>query len=247
MADTAILLPGEEISSDSLPKSKKGTLTLGPGLRHIPPSTILSTTSGSLHVDHKKAALWIEHSLGRYLPSVGDLVIAQVHHSSTDSFSCSLTSNTPFVLLGQLAFEGANKKTRPQLKAGDLVYARIIKASKWEDTEIECYNSSTGKAEGMGPLTGGMVFDVSPAFARRLMMGTDKSGKQKGEVVVLEEVGEKVRFEVAVGRNGKVWVNSGSVKETVVIGRLLKEVDESGMDVEEQKKAIKKALKDVGK
>ncbi|KAF2158813.1 hypothetical protein M409DRAFT_30688 [Zasmidium cellare ATCC 36951] len=247
MADTAIFLPGEEISQDSLPKSKKGTLTLGPGLRHIPPSTILSTTSGTLHVDHKKAALWIEHAHGRYLPSVGDLVISQIHHSSAEAYACSLTPNTPYALLGQLAFEGANKKTRPQLKAGDLVYARIIKASKWEDTEIECYNSSTGKAEGMGPLSGGMVFDVSPAFARRLMMGTDKNGKQKGELVVLEDVGEKVRFEVAVGRNGKVWVDSGSVRETVMIGRLLKDVDESGMDIEAQKKAIKKALKEVGK
>lgn len=247
MAAEVILLPGEEISTESLPKSKKGTLTLGPGLRHIPPSTILSTTSGTLHVDHKKAALWLEHAHGRYMPSTGDLVIAQIHHSGSDVYYCTLTPHTPNALLGQLAFEGANKKTRPQLKAGDLVYGRVLKASKWEDTEIECYNSSTGKAEGMGPLSGGMVFDVNPAFARRLMMGTDKSGKQKGGVVILEEVGEKVRFEVAVGRNGKVWVDSGTAGETVMIGRLLKEVDEGELDVEAQKKAIKKALKDMGK
>ena len=37
---------------------------------------------------------------------------------------------------------------------------------------------------------------------------------------MLEEVGEKVRFEVAVGRNGKVWVDSGSVRATALIGRL---------------------------
>ena len=76
-------------------------------------------------------------------------------------------------------------------------------------------------------------------------MGTDKSGKSKGGVVVLEEVGEKVRFEVAVGRNGRVWIDSGSVRETIMIGRLLKEVDEQGQDVESQKKLVKKALKDV--
>jgi exosome complex component RRP40 len=240
-----ILLPGQEISPDQLPKSKKGTLTLGPGLRHIPPTTVLSTSAGSLHVDHKKSALWIEHPHGRYLPSVGDLVVAQIHHSSTDTYHCALTPHTSFALLGQLSFEGANKKTRPKLDAGDLVYARVSRASKWEDTEIECVNSATGKAEGMGPLKGGVVFDVSSAFARRLMMGTDKEGNSKGGVVVLEEIGEKVRFEVAVGRNGRVWVDSGSVKATLMIGRLLKYVDELDLDVEEQKKAVRKALKDV--
>lgn len=76
-------------------------------------------------------------------------------------------------------------------------------------------------------------------------MGTGKDGKAKGGVVVLEEVGEKVRFEVAVGRNGKLWVDSGSVKATMVIGRLLQQADEESWDVERQKKEVKKALKDV--
>ena len=242
---TSILFPGEEISADQLPRSKKGTLTLGPGLRHIPPSEILSTTTGTLYIDHKKGALWLEHPHGRYLPSIGDLVIAQIHHTSADTYHCALTPQTPFALLGQLAFEGANKKTRPQLKAGDLVYARVCRASKWEDTEIECVNSATGKGDGMGPLKGGMLFAVSPAFARRLMMGTDKEGRSKGGVVVLEEVGEKVKFEVAVGRNGKVWVDSGSIRATAMIGRLLKQADEEALDTEGQKKAVRKALKDV--
>lgn len=240
-----IRLPGEEIPSDQLPKSKKGTLTLGPGLRHIPPSIILSTTAGTLNVDHKKSALWLEHTNGRYQPAVGDLVIAQIHHGGGESYACSLTPHTPFALLGQLAFEGASKKTRPQLKAGDLVYARVSRASKWEDAEIECFNSATGKGEGMGPLKGGMLFHVSPAFARRLMMGTDKEGRSKGGVVVLEEVGEKVRFEVAVGRNGRVWVDSASVRETLVVGRLLVQADQDKWGVDAQRKAVKKALKDV--
>ncbi|KAK1077206.1 exosome non-catalytic core subunit rrp40 [Friedmanniomyces endolithicus] len=245
MAAAMVLLPGENIPTDKLPKPKKGKLTLGPGLQHTPPSTISATTAGSLQVDHRKAALWLEHAGGRYQPSVGGLVIAQIHHSSVETFSCALTPHTSFAILGQLAFEGVSKKTRPQLKAGDVVYARVSKASKWEDVEIECFNSATGKAEGMGQLKGGMVFDVRPAFARRLMMGTDKEGVSKGGVVVLEEVGGKVKFEVAVGRNGKVWVDSGSVRETVMIGHLLRGADEGGWDVEGQRKAVKKALRDV--
>ena len=244
MATMMTLLPGEEVLSEQFPRSKKGTLTLGPGLRHIPPSSILATTAGSLQVDHKKSALWLEFENGRYQPAVGDLVIAQVHHGGSDHFYCSLSPHTPHALLGQLAFEGASKKTRPNLKSGDLVYGRITKASKWEDTELECINPS-GKADGMGQLKDGMLFHLSPAFARRLMMGTDKEGQSKGGVVVLEEVGEKLRFEVAVGRNGRVWIDSNSVRETVMIGRLLMAADEEHWSIEEQKKAVKKALKDV--
>ncbi|EMC98176.1 hypothetical protein BAUCODRAFT_67161 [Baudoinia panamericana UAMH 10762] len=235
------LIPGEEVPSDRLPKAKKGTLTLGPGLRHILPSTISATTPGVLQVDHKKAAVWLEYPNGRYQPSVGDLVVAQIHHSTSEAYSCIVTPHTPFALLGQLAFEGANKKTRPQLKAGDMVYARVSRASKYEETELECVSASTGKADGMGPLKGGMVFDVSPSFARRLMMGNGKGG-----VIVLDEVGEKARFEVAVGRNGRLWLDSGSVAVTIGIGRLLQQTDEEGWDVEAQKKAVRKLVKDLG-
>ncbi|KAH9828220.1 KH domain [Teratosphaeria destructans] len=245
MATPTLLLPGERVSPDQLPKSKKGTLTLGPGLRLLPPHTIQSTTAGALSVDHRKGALWLEHDGGRYQPAVGDLVIAQIHHSTMDAYACALVPHTPYALLGQLAFEAANKKTRPQLKQADLVYARVVKTGKNEDTEIECFNSSTGKAEGMGPLKNGMLFSVSPSFARRLMMGTDKAGQSKGAVVVLEEVGEKLRFEVAVGRNGKVWVDAGSVREILAVGRLVVGADEGGWSVEEQKKQVKKAVKEI--
>lgn len=240
MTSPTVLLPGDTIPPSLLPKSKKGTLTLGPHLRHLPPSTLLSTTSGTLQIDPKKSALWLEHPNGRYIPAVNDLVIAQVHHGSTDTFHCSLTPHTPYALLGHLAFEGANKKTRPQLKSGDLVYARVAKVSKWDDTEIECVNSNTGKGEGMGPLTGGMVFDVSAGFARRLMLGAKKGG-----VVILDVVGEKVKFEVAVGRNGRVWIDSASVRETVTIGRLLVAADEAGWDEERQRNEVKRALREI--
>ncbi|KAK3674240.1 exosome non-catalytic core subunit rrp40 [Recurvomyces mirabilis] len=239
MTTPGVLLPGEVVPQSALPATKKGTLTLGPGLHHVPPSTISATTTGSLQTDNKKGAIWLETSHGRYQPTVGDHVIAQIHHSSTESYSCILTPHTPYAILGQLAFEGANKKTRPQLKSGDLVYARVSK------TKIECFNSATGKSEGMGPLKAGMTFSVTPSFARRLMMGTSKDGQAKGGVVVLEEAGEKVRFEVAVGRNGKVWIDSSTARETIVIGGLLVRADEEGWGVEMQRKMVKKVLRDV--
>jgi exosome complex component RRP40 len=94
----------------------------------------------------------------------------------------------------------------------------------------------------MGELKGGMLFDISMGMARRLLMAKQR---EDGGVAVLEEIAEKVAFEIAVGRNGKVWVKSGGVKETLLVGRALQEADVQGLTVEEQVKLVRKMIKQV--
>ena len=62
-----IVLPGDEIAKSALPTGtgKKKTLTLGPGLRHIPPDTITATIAGALVTDNKKNAASVEYNSGR--------------------------------------------------------------------------------------------------------------------------------------------------------------------------------------
>ncbi|OKL60765.1 hypothetical protein UA08_04276 [Talaromyces atroroseus] len=247
---TSIVLPGDQVSSNALPSaSSKTPLRLGSGLRllHQPqnkaksksPSssssqtTIEATHAGLLSIDHIRKSVSIQTFPNRrYIPTVNDLIIAQVQRSSTDFFHCIVTPHAPFAVLGQLAFEGASKKTRPNLKQGDLVYARVLSIGIGAGTEVEltCVNPTTGKAEpgGLGLLSGGMLFDVSTGLAARLMKAsTSSSSAEAASVVVLEELGSKLEskggFELAVGRNGKVWVDSSNsgdlaVKITVAIG-----------------------------
>ncbi len=181
--------------------------------------------------------------LDQYIPAVGDLVIAIIHHSSVDTYHASISDYTPYASLPQLSFEGATKKNRPQLVQGSIVYARVSLANKHMDPELECVSSSTGKAEGLGPLSGGMLYDVSLGLARRLMMSKPA---EQGKVVVLEELGEAgVAFEIAVGRNGKVWVDSKKVKTTLAIGKILRETDEKNLTVDEQRKLVKKIAREL--
>lgn len=105
------------------------------------------------------------------------------------------------------------------------------------EPELACYNLSTGKSEGMGELKGGMVFDVSLGMARRLLL---KKQKEEGGLVVLEEIAKNVAFEVAVGRNGRVWVKAGGVKETLAVGKALQETDREGLGWEEQEQLVKR-------
>ncbi|KAJ4286825.1 exosome non-catalytic core subunit rrp40 [Kalmusia sp. IMI 367209] len=239
--DTMVVLPGDELPQEALPTptGKKKTLTLGPGLRHIPPKTVATTIAGALVTDNKKNAAWIESNSGRYLPTPGDLVIATVNTSTAESFNCLLTPQTPYATLPHLAFEGATKKTRPQLAPHSLVYARVTSATRDFAPELTCVDPSTGKSEGLGPIKGGMVFKISLSMARRLLAG------RKGGVTLLEVLGEKVGFEVTVGRNGLLHVDGGSLKATLVIGRAVQEVDEGALGEKAQKKVAERVLKSI--
>ncbi|KAM0233602.1 hypothetical protein ACHAP5_010333 [Fusarium lateritium] len=242
-SDSNFVLPGDSIDPSLIPSHPKKPLRLGPGLRHVPPNDIVPTLAGQFVTDRPKNAIRVENARGRYTPRVGELVIGTVQRSAADFFYVTLSDYTAPALLPQLSFEGATKKTRPQLAAGALVYARITLANRHMDPEIECVSSSTGKSDGLGPLTGGMLYNVSLGMARRLMM---PKSVQEGRVAVLEELGNAgLQFETAAGRNGKFWVDSEDVKTVIAVGRAVQETDEKGLDVEDQKKLVRKIIKDL--
>ncbi|PSR77266.1 hypothetical protein BD289DRAFT_456721 [Coniella lustricola] len=238
-----VVLPGDGLDPSTFPSHPKKALQLGPGLRHILPSTILPTVAGQLMTDKKKNSMWVECNGGRYVASQGDLVIGQVHHGAADFYYVQLTPHTSNALLPVLAFEMATKKTRPQLAAGQLVYARVSLANKHMDAELECVNPATGKADGLGPLNGGMLFTISLGFSRRLLMPKSTA---EGGVIVLEELGNSgLQFEIAVGRNGRVWVSSDTTRSILIVGRALQETDERLLDVDAQKQLVKKLIRET--
>ncbi|KAK4240125.1 hypothetical protein C8A03DRAFT_13513 [Achaetomium macrosporum] len=241
------VLPGETIDPSLIPTHKKHPLRLGPGLRHIPPSDIVPTVAGQLITNPLKNSMWVEYNSHRYIPSQGDIILAQILRSTTDFYLCSIAPYSAPATLPHLAFESATKKTRPQLAPGSLVYARVSLANRHMDPELECVNPSTGKADGLGPITGnGCVFDVSLGFARRLLMARSR---EDGGVGVLEmlggEEGGGLAFETAAGRNGKVWVGSESPRTVVIVGRALQETDKGGLGIEEQRRLVKRLVKEM--
>jgi exosome complex component RRP40 len=271
MTTPAILLPSDDVPPRILRATASTPLRIGAGLRLLyerhmtkltstpPAHRVTATHAGLLSVDSKRNAIAIlSFPNRRYIPTPNDLVIAQIHHSSPDYLYCIVTPHTPHALLAQLAFEGATKKTRPILKSGDLVYARILSVGVGAGSEVEltCVNSATGKAEpgGLGPLAGGMLFDVSTGFAARLMKASPGAADGVSGIVTLEELGRKLEhkggFEIAVGRNGKIWIDCSSsgdaaIPVTVAIGRCLRETDNRNLDPDEQRKLVSKVLREM--
>jgi exosome complex component RRP40 len=174
----------------------------------------------------------------QYLPYPGDLVIATVNSSAAENFNCLLTPHTPPATLPHLAFEGATKKTRPQLPPTSLVYCRVVTAGKDSSPELTCVDPATGKGEGLGLLKGGMLFKVSLGMARRLLA-------PKADLPLLESLGGKVGFEVTVGRNGLVHVDGGAVKTTLAIGQAIQTVDERALGDAGQKRLAAAILKSI--
>lgn len=138
--------------------------------------------------------------------------IVQGRHS--EGFRVLLQEFSPTVQLGQFAFANASKKNRVNLNPGSVVYGRILVADPNIEPEMECVDSLTGQAGGYGELKGGYVFDVPLAYARALLF---EGGP------VLEAVGETAPFEVAVGMNGKVWVNADDLKTTWKVARCIQD------------------------
>jgi exosome complex component RRP40 len=258
------VLPGDPIDHDLIPKHQNRPLKLGPGLRFIPPSQVVPTKAGELVADARKNSIWVDHPGGRvrdspsnpprlltrltgsasqYLPTTGDFVIGTVRASASDIYYVSIAEYYPNAILPQLSFEMATKKSRPMLGPGAVVYARVSLANKYMDTELECVSPSTGKADGLGPLAGGMVFSISLGMARRLLMARSV---EDGKVVVLQELETAgAAFETAVGRNGRIWVDSASAKTIIALGRAITETDEKNLNVEMQKKLVRKLIKDL--
>jgi exosome complex RNA-binding protein Rrp4 len=90
-----------------------------------------------------------------------------------------------FASLDGLAFEGATKRSRPNLKVGSysrrifnltiyqvgcLVYARVSLAHKDMEPELECFDAQTRKAEGFGGLKGGFVVRCSLKMCREYVV-----------------------------------------------------------------------------
>lgn len=272
-APDLVLLPGDCVPADRLPAvSQHDPVRLGSGVRLLltesKTSAVVSAThAGLLSVSESKrrhaAKTVTVHSFPRrrYMPTANDLVIAQIHHSSQDYFYCNVTPQLPHALLGQLAFENATKKTRPVLRQGECVYARVLSVGVGPGAELEltCVDPATGKAEpgGLGPLTAGMLFDVSVGMAARLMRasaGEEQHGGAVAGLLILDELSSRLEslggFELAVGKNGRVWVdcsNSGenAVRATVAVGRCITETDQRRLGLAEQRKLVASVWKQM--
>ncbi|KAL7423267.1 exosome non-catalytic core subunit rrp40 [Cryptotrichosporon argae] len=212
---TTFLLPGDAVP---LPSSSK--VTLGPGIvpTHVAGETVYAASKmGHLGGGRSKdgSGLFVQGSSKRYIPAPKELVLGTIIARHAEGYRVDIGS-AQMAALDALAFEGATKRSKPNLKVGTLVYARVALANRDMEPEVECVDPGTGKADGFGELKGGLVVMCSLQLCRQLL---------SAKFPVLPTLAAHIPFEVAVGFNGRVWFKARTVAQTIALKRVLEVVD----------------------
>ncbi|KAH3898669.1 probable Exosome complex component RRP40 [Saccharomycodes ludwigii] len=202
----SLIFPGDTLQ---IPTSQ--IKVTGPGIYVFPNENDVKPINAGIEIVQKspKTSVYIEYNSKRYIPAVGDFVIGTIVAAYADHYNVSLNNFSNVVSLSYMAFPNASKKNRPNLKTGDLVYARVCQSDRDLEAEIECMNSTTGVNDGFGLLdeNNSMIIDVSLGFARELLFNNSYP--------LLPLLSKFTEFEVAIGVNGKIWIKTPSVLQTL--------------------------------
>uniref|UniRef100_A0AAQ4PH40 Exosome complex component RRP40 n=1 Tax=Gasterosteus aculeatus aculeatus TaxID=481459 RepID=A0AAQ4PH40_GASAC len=151
----------------------------------------------------------------QYVPAKGETIIGIVTVKSGDVFKVDFGGSEQ-ASLSYLAFEGATKRNRPNVQVGDLVFSQFLLANQDMEPELVCVDSS-GRANGMGVFGGGgLLFTVSLGLVRRLLTPHSE---------ILSDLKQLFPCELVMGMNGRLWVKSCSLQQTLVISNLLQSCD----------------------
>jgi exosome complex RNA-binding protein Rrp4 len=80
----------------------------------------------------------------KYIAKTGDQVVGIIEERTADFYKVNIFSDST-ALLNRLAFEGATKRNKPELKIGDTIYCRVGLAHKDLETELTCVSASGSK------------------------------------------------------------------------------------------------------
>lgn len=202
-----VVLPGD-YSDEITAIGEKGKVILGPGLRKEL-DKVYMTKAGVLRKRNPNT-YWIDSHQKRYVPSRGENVIGIVVQKAGDIFrvdvggSCSAS-------LSYLSFEGATKKNRPDVAIGDVVYAKMLVASKDMEPELICVDSH-GKKGRLGVLSDGFVFKCSLNLIRKIL---------NPNCPLIESIKNEWPFEIAAGMNGRIWIKAKTMRETIAVGNAI--------------------------
>ncbi|KAF2350912.1 K domain type 1 [Trinorchestia longiramus] len=201
-----VVLPGDlimELPAKPVDESEK--IYLGPGLRWKD-GVVRATRPGVLKKDGRNL-FFIESHQKRYIPQKREFVIGTVIKNKGNSYLVDIGSHEPAVI-SFLAFENASKKTRKDLKLGDLIYGQLLVANKDMEPELVCIDFYN-RAVGMGTLPeGGLLFKV-PLHVARSLLHPDNP--------YLLQIGSGLSFSIVVGFNGRVWVKGKDMSEMTAV------------------------------
>ncbi|XP_043723717.1 putative exosome complex component rrp40 isoform X1 [Telopea speciosissima] len=221
-----MVVPGDVVLD--LSSMANQTIKLGGGLRQE--SDAISVMKAGKLKFSRPNKYWVESSQKRYVPCVEDTVLGIVVDSKAENFLVDI-KGPALAFLPVLAFEGGTRRNIPKFEVGSLLYVRVVKASAGMNPELSCTDAS-GKAAEFGLLKDGYMFETSTGLSRMLLSSPT--------CPVLEGLGKKLSFEIAVGLNGRVWVNAGSPSTVILVANAI--MNSESLSNTKQKIMVEKLL-----
>lgn len=210
-----VAVAGDDVTTVVTMYGKK--LKIGFGLSQRK-EKVIATYCGMLRFQ-KPNTFWVEHRHHKYIPMKEDTVIGVVANNFSEEYAMDIHSYSQ-ATLPHVAFDGATKRSRPSLGIGSAVYCRVISTDVDLEPGLSCKapasvarkDWSSGEAV-FGELKGGYLFSVSLALATSLL---------QDDCLVLKCLASFFAFEIAVGMNGKVWVNAEQPNNIILITNAIK-------------------------
>ncbi|XP_012055894.1 PREDICTED: exosome complex component RRP40 [Atta cephalotes] len=208
-----VVMPGDSLTNITSfkkeNKNEKEIVILGPGLRRED-DAVLICKAGVLR-KREPAVYYVDSYQKRYIPSRGENIVGIVTQKSGDIYKVDIGGSEQ-ATLSYLAFEGATKKNRPDIQIGDLVYGKLLVASKDMEPELVCVDSH-GKENELGMLSSdGMMFTCSLSLIRKLL---------NPECPLFRLLGRNQAYELAAGMNGRIWIKARSIQETIAVANAI--------------------------
>ncbi|KAL8558565.1 hypothetical protein ACOMHN_032498 [Nucella lapillus] len=199
-----VVLPGDNLGNlKEAEQSKK--VILGPGLRSVGEDVF--TCKAGVVKFREPNIYWVESIQKRYVPVKGEHVIGIVTQKVGDIFRVDIGGSEQ-ASLSYLSFEGATKRNRPDCKVGDMLYCRLLVATKDMEPEVVCIDG-LGRSGGMGVIrSSGYLFKTSLNLVRKVISPL---------CCLMKTLGSKLPFEVVVGMNGRLWVKGRTCQETIAL------------------------------
>eukprot|EP00966_Prymnesium_polylepis_P088039 2037031-Prymnesium_polylepis.1 len=214
---------------------------IGPGVSREA-DDLMATRAGVLRWDDEHHRLWVENDQRRYVAALADHVIGIVTDKNAEEYRLDIGAAAP-AALPILAFDGASKRNRPQLQVGTLVYCRVVVANRDMEPEVSCKAPpGIGAAKDwvtresvFGELQGGHVFECPQILCRELL---DADGP------LLDALGDVGAFELAVGVNGRVWLDAEAEAMVVMVQSAV--LQSQGRHPSEHAKLVKRLAQGMG-
>lgn len=211
-APPQIVYPGDVVTLTQGVKTN-----IGHGLMQDGDSCTASKFGLLVKEDGKESNMvWVNNSQKMYLPRFEDVVVGTIIEKHGESYKIDIGTTHPAVL-PSTAFEGATRRNKPNIQVGALMYARVVLANKHIDTELTCTSPHCKKDwvtnEALyGELKGGYCIEAPLDLCQTLL---------RDDCCVLQALGQYIPYELAVGVNGRVWVNSAAPLHTILVSNAI--------------------------